>query len=563
MPQRTPSIIQHLNALQEERGFLSAEALQELGERLCVPLHRIEGVASFYPHFRRTPPAARNVQVCRDLSCKMAGAKACLQAIRATASAHTNATGESVEVEEVSCLGRCDRAPAALCDHKLPVHGAEGALRALRGEALPPSAPPPRYRIDFCEPNDRYQTARRIAAGGDTAALDTLAALKESGLRGMGGAGFPTALKWGFVRNAGQQGGGEKYVICNADESEPGTFKDREILRALPHLVWEGVIIAALVVRAQRGIIYIRHEYSPERRELEREQATAAVVAAELGIELEIFVSPGGYILGEETALLEALEDRRGEPRNKPPFPGIEGLFGKPTLINNVETLAMVTAISARGASWWKSAGVRGCAGLKFIGISGDVARPGCFEIPTGTTIRELIDLAGGMREDAELAAILPGGASSAFLPKSAIDTPLDFEKLKAAGSTLGSGAVVVIATSIAGEARDLFALGLNLTRFFRNESCGKCVPCRVGSEKAVLLLESIAAGEAHDPAASVALLEDLHSTLAATSICGLGQVALLPMLSLLRRFPALPGAAPSAPHPHKHNAQDPQNSAT
>ncbi|HFE44452.1 MAG TPA: nitroreductase family protein, partial [Nannocystis exedens] len=287
-------------------------------------------------------------------------------------------------------------------------------------------------------------------------------------------------------------------------------------------------------------IIYIRHEYGPERRALEQEQIQATEIATELGIELEIFVSPGGYIMGEETALLEALEDRRGEPRNKPPFPGIEGLFGKPTLINNVETLAMATAICARGASWWKNAGVHGCAGRKFVGISGDVAHPGCFEIPTGTTIRELIALAGGMREGAELAAILPGGASSAFLPADAIDTPLDFEKLKAVGSSLGSGAVVVIAKSIAGNARDLFALGLNLTRFFRNESCGKCVPCRVGCEKAVLLLESMAAGKAPDRAASAQLLEDLNSTMAATSICGLGQVALLPMLSLLRKFPAL-----------------------
>ena len=541
MSPRAPSIIQHLNALQEERGWLPAEALKELGERIQVPLHRIEGLASFYPHYRRTPPAGHSVQVCRDLTCSMASGEACLSALRREAEAHTAATGEAVELEEVSCLGRCDRAPAALVHHARPVQGVDGVREALThspqgtGGAAKAAAAgsPPTFRVDHGAPEERYQTARRIAAGGDATAEATIAGLKEAGLRGMGGAGFPTALKWGFVRNAGDDGRGEKYVICNADESEPGTFKDREILGKLPHLVWEGAIIAALVVRAQRVIVYIRHEYEPERQALLAEQATAERVAAELGISLEIFVSPGGYIMGEETALLEALEDRRGEPRNKPPFPGIEGLFGKPTLINNVETLAMATAITARGASWWNDQGSRGCAGLKFIGISGDVERPGCFEVPTGTTIRELIDLAGGMKDGAELAAILPGGASSAFLPGDAADTPLDFERLKAAGSTLGSGAVVAIA-----EGRDLMQLGLSLTRFFRNESCGKCVPCRVGSEKAVTLLQAMTDGQAPNPEGSIALLEELEQTMAQTSICGLGQVALLPALSLLRNFP-------------------------
>jgi NADH:ubiquinone oxidoreductase subunit F (NADH-binding) len=461
----------------------------------------------------------------------------CLSAIRALAAEREAATGERVDIEEVSCLGRCDRAPAALVHHAHPVTGAEGAKAALDGahaEASPPASDR-RFRADYDDPSERYATVRRVAAGGDAAAEATLAALKEAGLRGMGGAGFPTAMKWGFVRKAGPDGAGEKYVVCNADESEPGTFKDREILANLPHLVWEGVLIAAVVVGAQRGIVYIRHEYEPERQALAREQEVAAKVAAELGIDLEIFVSPGGYIMGEETALLEALEDRRGEPRNKPPFPGIEGLFGKPTLINNVETLAMTTAIVHRGAAWWKGQGVRGCAGLKFIGISGDVERPGCHEVAMGTTIRELIDLAGGVKGGAELAAVLPGGASSAFLPADRVDTPLDFDRLKEAGSTLGSGAVVAIAAD-----RDLLALGLSLPRFFRNESCGKCVPCRVGSEKAVTILEDLEAGRATTPTRSLALLEDLDATMGQTSICGLGQVALLPALSLFRNFPEL-----------------------
>lgn len=540
---RPPSIIQHLNALMTEHGWLQGDDLRALARELGEPLHRIEGVASFYPHYRRTPPPAHTIQICRDLSCGMAGGAAALADLRARAAEHEARTGERVEIEEVSCLGRCDRAPAALVHHEHPVQGADAAIAALHHHPAPTTdAAPPSYRVDpYLDPAARYATARRIAAGGDPAADAAIADLREAGLRGMGGAGFPTATKWGFVRGAGPGGAGEKFVVCNADESEPGTFKDREILRSLPHLVWEGVILAAIVVRAQRGIVYIRHEYEPERQALARELEVAAPIAAALGVDLEIFVSPGGYIMGEETALLEALEDRRGEPRNKPPFPGIEGLFGRPTLINNVETLAMSTAIVARGATWWKGQGVRGCHGLKFVGISGDVARPAVFEVPMGTTVGELIDLAGGVAGGKRLLAFLPGGASSSFLPAERADTPLDFEHLRKAGSTLGSGAVVVVA-----EGRDLLELGLSLTRFFRNESCGKCVPCRVGSQKAVLLLEELHAGRAHDPQASQALLTDLDRTMAQTSICGLGQIALTPALSLFKHFPGVLAALPA-----------------
>ncbi|MEZ4453236.1 MAG: NAD(P)H-dependent oxidoreductase subunit E [Nannocystaceae bacterium] len=542
MRYRPPSILQHLSALQDEHGWLRDDDLRRLAAELGVPLHRIEGVASFYPHFRRTPPAAHTIELCRDLSCAMAGGEAARNSVLEAAVAHEAATGERVEVREVSCLGRCDRAPAALVHHQ-PVVAPAGAIAALRGD--PPRPPaivaPTRFTLDpHDRPEDRYSAARRIAAGGDAAADEALAAIKEAGLRGMGGAGFPTAMKWGFVRGAGPDGGGEKFVICNADESEPGTFKDREILRRLPHLVWEGVMIAALVVRAQRGIVYIRHEYGPEEEALEKEREAAAAVADALGITLEIFRSPGGYIMGEETALLEALEDRRGEPRNKPPFPGIEGLFGRPTLINNVETLAMATAICTRGAAWWRGLGVRGCAGVKVMAISGDITDPGVYEVPMGTTVAELIARAGGVVHGQALLAFQPGGASSAFLPGDRADAPLDFDALREAGSTLGSGAMVVVA-----EGRDLLAMGLSLTRFFRNESCGKCVPCRIGSEKGVEILEAMAAGESTDPPASVKLLGELDETLAQTSICGLGQVALLPALSILR---GLPGAMDAVP---------------
>jgi formate dehydrogenase/NADH-quinone oxidoreductase subunit F len=252
------------------------------------------------------------------------------------------------------------------------------------------------------------------------------------------------------------------------------------------------------------------------------------VLGTGANLDISIFVSPGGYILGEETALLEALEDKRGEPRNKPPFPGTHGLNGQPTLINNVETFAHIPGILMNGGAWWKNQGRNGCAGLKFIAVSGHVEKPGVYEVPFGTTVRELIDLAGGMKDGKKLLAFAPGGASSNFLSADRADVKLDFAELVKAGSMLGSGALVVVA-----EGTDLLALAANVTKFFRNESCGKCVPCRVGSEKAVELLDAVLAGNA--PRTSLDVLPDLGETMALTSICGLGQVAVAPALSVMK----------------------------
>ncbi|MDH3236659.1 MAG: SLBB domain-containing protein, partial [Alphaproteobacteria bacterium] len=335
-------------------------------------------------------------------------------------------------------------------------------------------------------------------------------------------------LKWELVR---KEAATPKYVICNADESEPGAFKDRVIHEELPHLVIEGMCLAGLVVGARQGWIFIRNEYEPERVAMER----ALVDARKRGVlgshfDIEIFISPGGYILGEETALLEALEDRRGEPRNKPPYPGQRGLRSQPTLINNVETFAFVPAILQHGADWWKAQGVRGHAGLKFIGVSGHVARPGVFEIALGITVSELIDMAGGVIDGKQLKAFAPGGASSNFLPADKADVEIDFKSIAEAGSMLGAAALVVIA-----EGTDMVETATNVVRFFRNESCGKCVPCRVGTEKVVTMLEDILAGRGNG--ALLDLLPDLEETLAQTSICGLGQVALNPIASVLKHF--------------------------
>jgi NADH:ubiquinone oxidoreductase subunit F (NADH-binding) len=413
-----------------------------------------------------------------------------------------------------------------------PRGGREG--KADRVEGLPEtSADAARWGEAslYGDSSDHY-SALRTALTGDPDSLS--AKLEASGLRGMGGAGFPTGRKWSLV--AGEPAV-PKYVICNADESEPGTFKDREILRDLPHLVLEGMALAGYCVGAELGFVFIRHEYGPERERVEAAIAAAqrsgalgdSIFGSDFNFHIEVFVSPGGYILGEETALLECMEDRRGEPRNKPPFPGTQGLWNQPTLMNNVETFAHATAILHRGVEWWHGLGKEGFSGHKFISVSGDVAHPGVMLVPFGTTLGELLERCGGMRSGCQLAAIAPGGASSNFLPPDRLDVPLDFDTLSEAGSMLGSGAAVFVAAQ-----HDLIQIGLNVTRFFRNESCGKCVPCRVGSEKAVKLVES-AAGIDDELRG---LLDELNATMLRTSICGLGQVALGPLVSILENFP-------------------------
>jgi NADH:ubiquinone oxidoreductase subunit F (NADH-binding)/NADH:ubiquinone oxidoreductase subunit E len=508
--------IDELYALQEARGHLSEQDLRALSERTGIPLYELQAVSSFYPHFRRTPPKALRVGACRDLSCHLRDGGGSLRKV-----AELCAGRDDVEFEEISCPGQCDRAPACLVnDVPVAPEEVEGLLaNPSSAPAAEPAASPRRWQSDpYVGPDEHYGELRKLAASRDFDGM--IGRITDSGLRGMGGAGFPTGRKWELVR---AEAATPKYVVCNADESEPGAFKDRVILEELPHLVIEGIALGALAVGAEEGWIYIRHEYVRPREQLQRaiDAAYASGVLGEnvcgsgLRFDLRIFVSPGGYILGEETALLEALEGRRGEPRNKPPFPGVVGLHGKPTLINNVETLAHVPRILATGR-----------ADLKFFSVSGDVAEPGVVEAPLGTSLRELVERAGGMRDGAEIQAFLPGGASTGFLPGSRADIAMDWETLREADTALGAGAIVVV-----GPDADLLDLGRNLTAFFRNESCGKCVPCRIGTEKAVRLIDS---GTRED----LARLPQLDEALRETSICGLGQIALTPVLSVLHYFP-------------------------
>jgi NADH:ubiquinone oxidoreductase subunit F (NADH-binding) len=382
-----------------------------------------------------------------------------------------------------------------------------------------------------------YTVVRRLVETRDF--LGIIAALKAAGLRGMGGAGFPTSSKWEIVRNAHVT---PKWVVCNADESEPGTIKDRGIMENVPYLVIEGMITAGLVAGAHKGILYIRHEYEHPKEVLQKEIDRCykqgllgrRILGSDLAFDLEIFVSPGGYICGEESALLEAIEGKRAEPRNKPPFPVINGLWNQPTVLNNVETFCLATVILARGADWFKGQGKNGSVGVKFVGVSGDVVRPGIFEVPMGTTYAELIDEnAGGIPGGKQLLAFAPSGPSSGYLPASMTNLPLDWNAVAAAGSMVGSGAIVVCA-----EGRCMLDMALNATRFYRNESCGKCVPCRVGSQKMVEMLKGWTEGRSSKD--DMQVMDELSLAMRQASICGLGQVVPVPIASVMKHFPGV-----------------------
>jgi len=551
---RGPSLIPMLMEIQGRLGWLPREELEALAREQRRPLYEIEGLVSFYPHFRTEPPAGVTVRVCHDLTCWLNGAEDRIAQLHE----QYGDTGD-VEVVEISCPGRCDIAPAATVDEQpARLDDVEMLVEVKRSGdndlgAVVAYGPEGGWPNDPYGPGEpRYQALRALLSGEITP-QQVIDDLEASGLRGMGGAGFPTGKKWELVRGEeAVDGSGIKYAICNADESEPGTFKDRQLLAEQPHLVLEGLLMGMVVTGVEEGWVFIRHEYGPEEAVLHaeienlREQGLIGddVLGSGRRLSLDIFTSPGGYILGEETALIECMEGHRGEPRNKPPFPGVWGLWGRPTLMNSVETFADVPIIVARGAQWWQDQGLGDSDGLKFFAVSGHVERPGVYCVPMGTTIRDLLDVAGGVAGGAALESVQPGGASSNFLGPDHLDVPLDFGTLAEAGSMLGSGAVVVIA-----EGTDSLAAATNVLRFFRNESCGKCVPCRVGSTKAHdLLTDTLRAGGELDEGRRARLLE-LELTMRKTSICGLGQVALGPVVSVLGRQR---GGAVARPQPRQ-----------
>ncbi len=534
-----PLIFDDLRAIQSQYGYLPGEQLAALSERTSTPLYRIHGVADFYPHFHLTRPPRVAAGVCADMSCHLRGAPNLRAGLEQR---FRGMSGEDVAIRDISCLGQCDGAPAiSINDHiyrGVTVAQAEAlVLTALGGNELPEMLGDEKTLDLASDPYpgaEHYGALRMALAARDWDAV--IAQLKASGLSGLGGAGFPTGMKWEAVRRAP---GREKYVVCNADESEPGTIKDRFIMRNLPNLVIEGMIIAGLVTGAEKGILYIRHEYHAQEKILRQEIDSCyaqgilgpSVLGSGLTFDVELFVSPGGYICGEESALIEAIEGKRAEPRNKPPFPVHQGVFNKPTALNNVETFANVPQILVNGVEWYKAQGQGGAAGLKFVGVSGDVRRPGVFEIPMGLPMSEVIyNLAGGIVDGKKLKAFAPSGPSSGYLPASMVDVRLDFKSLAAVGSMLGSGAIVVCA-----EGRCMLDMALNAVKFFRNESCGKCVPCRTGSQKMVDILTGWTRGQGS--AADMTLIDDLTEALKLTSICGLGQFAHSPLSSVLLHF--------------------------
>jgi formate dehydrogenase beta subunit len=522
----TDHLFDRLRDIQHKFGYLPGAQMQSLSNSAGIPLSQIHAVADFYPHFHLAPPPKVMARVCSDMSCHLRGA----DALRAALIQRFRATGDrDVSIQNTSCLGQCDGAPAMSVNDRihrdvnaaqaeaLIVAGLGGAAVEMPPEAIERGLAADPYRDSPC-----YGALRELLETGDVAGV--IAKLKSSGLVGLGGAGFPTGVKWEAVRNAP---GDEKYVVCNADESEPGTIKDRFILHHLPHLVIEGMILAGIVTGARRGILYIRHEYEAQEKILDEEIHRCRregligrdILGSGKTFELELFVSPGGYICGEETALIEAIEGKRAEPRNKPPFPVTHGLFHKPTVLNNVETLANVPQI------------LRGAGGWKFAGISGDVCRPGIYCVKMGTPLSEvLFHHAGGVRAGKKLKAFAPSGPSSGYLPATLVDTPLDFKAMAAVGSMLGSAAIVICA-----EGRCMVDMALNAVTFFRNESCGKCVPCRSGTQK----MTDILAAWTHGLGAAddLKLLDDLSEAMKLASICGLGQFAHQPLTSVLTHF--------------------------
>jgi len=536
-------IFDDLRAIQLRYGFLPKAELEALSQRSHTALYQIHSVASFYPHFELAPPPKADVRVCADMSCHLNGAcelRAELEQRFAKSSA------ADVTIRDVSCLGRCDMAPAVSINDEIftnmtPASAEAIARRAILGEAVPELHPEQgrvRCASDPYDDGENYGVLRKLAATSDWDGV--LAQLKASELRGMGGAGFPTSMKWDLVR---KQAGAEKFIVCNADESEPGTIKERFIMTHLPHLVIEGMIVAGLVTGAKKGILYIRHEYHWQEEILGEELRHCYhggllgrnILGSDLIFDLEIFVSPGGYICGEESALLEAIEGKRAEPRNKPPFPGQAGLWQKPTVINNVETFANVPQILARGVEWYKAQGQDGSRGLKFVGVSGHAAKSGIFEVPMGITMREVIfQHAGGIRGGRQLKAFAPSGPSSGFLPASMVDVRLDFKALGDAGSMLGSGAIVVCDDTTC-----MLDMALNAVRFYRNKSCGKCVPCRVGSQKMTDMLARWTHGGLPEKQyrEDLELIDELCQAMSLTSICGLGQIIPAPVQSVLKHF--------------------------
>jgi NADH-quinone oxidoreductase subunit F len=551
-----------LHALADRVGWISEGALNHVCRRLTIPPAEAFGVASFYALFSTKPRPPTVVHVCDDLAC-LVNADLCGELERSQGPAGNTERRAGATWVRSPCLGLCERAPAAVLsvagvDHReesLAPARASDIVAALDRQRFVGAAPRTRLpqhgdpslrllrRIGHIDPAslDDYRAAGGYAALRRAFELGPSGVIREvlaSKLLGRGGAAFPTGRKWDAVAREAER---PHYLVCNADESEPGTFKDRILMEEDPFAVIEAMTIAALAGGCERGFIYIRGEYPRARAALEHAILEARlhgllgdeIMGRGLCFDIEIRRGAGAYICGEETALFNSIEGYRGEPRNKPPFPVQKGLFGKPTIVNNVETLVNVLDIVEHGGEAFAKIGTADSAGTKLFCVSGHAARPGLYEVPFGATLRSVLSLAGGVRSGRRLQAVLLGGAAGAFVTPDELDTPLTFEGVRAAKATLGSGVIIVFDETV-----DLRIIVRRIAAFFKDESCGQCVPCRVGTVRQEELLHRIAAGGDGDSSSNDRrLLAEIGQVMRDASICGLGQTASSAVESAFAKF--------------------------
>ncbi|HEX4041378.1 MAG TPA: NAD(P)H-dependent oxidoreductase subunit E [Xanthobacteraceae bacterium] len=518
-PRRRDLLIEHLHLVQDHYGHISAAHLAALAQEMKLALTEVYEVATFYAHFDvvkegETPPPPVTVRVCDSLSCALAGAERLLTDL-------TQKLAPNVRVVRAPCMGACDRAPVCAVGHVQVMHA--DAAKAAAAAAKPAHAEcyPTPTGFDAYVKSGGYQLLK-TCIGGERTRDELIKIVGDAGLRGLGGAGFPTGRKWSLVRAEPAP----RLFAVNCDEGEPGTFKDRYYLERDPHRFIEGMLIAAWVVEAPETYLYVRDEYPEVILLLQQEIASAEAAGLTKHTKIHMRRGAGAYICGEESAMIESIEGKRGLPRHRPPYVAQVGLFGRPTLEQNVETLYWVRDIVEKGVTWFTSQGRHERKGFRSFSVSGRVKNPGVKLAPAGVTARELIDeFCGGMADGHTFKAYLPGGASGGILPAAMADIPLDFGTLEKYGCFVGSHAVVILS-----DKDDMKAVALNLIKFFEDESCGQCTPCRVGTEKAAHLM----ANGPWDPA----LLDELSALMRDASICGLGQAAPNPLLCVLKYFP-------------------------
>ena len=550
-PGGRPQLLPVLLEAQRIYGHVPEAAAAAIGRAMRVPLAEIHGVLEFYSMLYAEPVGRRIVRVCTGPICERFGGEAVLAAAADRAGVRPGESSPDMawRIEEATCLGLCDLAPAATVD-ETPV-GPLDSEHPMTWMSAPVAGAPvhvggdPQWLSSRCgrlipgdvrsyEDDGGFRGLRRALL--EMTPGQVIAEIKRSGLVGRGGAAFPTGAKWEMAASAV---GEERFIVCNADESEPGTFKDRLLLEGDPLAVLEGMLIAGYAVGARRGYLYLRGEYARAREVLQTAIAAARssgylgpkIAGSGFAFDVELRSGAGAYICGEETALFEAIEGKRGFPRLKPPYPTTHGLFGAPTVINNVETLATAAFILSQGADLYRSVGTEKSPGSKLFCLSGDVAAPGVYEVPYGTKLGALLELAGGAT--GRLKAILLGGAAGTFAGPEALDLPMSFEGLQSAGLSLGSGVVAVF-----NEDHDLRRTLRSLARFFAHESCGKCFPCQLGTQRQLELIEGLVAGRAGP--AEMQTLEDVGFAMSQASICGLGMTASTAILSAFRRWPTL-----------------------